>query len=98
MGLPVELDEVSKINLVNYALRQAERDNYWPEDAVVELESFCRNDVPGSKEEYKARFAGRVCRAVTSNGRLGLALITRCRDGYMSADTLRNNGVNVPKQ
>lgn len=95
---PISLDGNSVRNLIAYALRQSANDNYWPSCAKVTLESLCRRESVGSSEEFEARFVGRHTEIEDwGDGRLYEVVICRRRSAFLSANTLKNEGVIVPE-
>lgn len=91
----IALSKESEANLLSYALVQSVKDGYWPIGTTVTLESFCYANNQASNEsgkelEYEARFCGRW--------ESGCLLMGRRRSAFITATTLRNNGIVVPEQ
>ena len=87
------LDEISECALLRYALRQSAKDGYWPQGAVVTLESFKKVG-----DEYEARFVGRWDRPVIFvSGNIAVPATCRYRSAFISVATLTKIGVRLPK-
>lgn len=91
---PIELDENSQKILLQYALVQGKKDNYWPEEARVSLRSF--RYVPETSE-YEAKFDGRFQRLGVANGCWCMLHMCKPRSAFISPETLRTLGVVVPE-
>lgn len=93
----VVLDPTSEINLVEYAQRRSVREGYFPGQVDIRLEYLRKQDgaAVGSAEEYEAKF---IWRLLISSNYGGIGVLRIDKKAFMSAETLRNNGIMIPEE
>lgn len=75
---------------------------FWPENTIVTLQSFhcligTGNENKAKSEKYEARFYGRYLELTMVDGKPIFLSMCKPRSAFMSAETLKNNGVAVPE-